>query len=325
MMLFFFSFISKQKISWSSANKIEKAFNQFLCQTFERNNQKKCIKMTKKSQATHPLRRINLSLPIIQDKAYEIYNSMPEPTTRFMTTTHPKVQKRPLIDNNNNRLNNQTTVTRSPRRFKHMNGRVLINLFVEMPVVPTDSLSTIADTISNALMKSGFSLETLQNVQAAVAEKDDYEKKKDDDDEDDEDKEPTQPSTPDKLLCESIETVEEAQINKTKYNGWQNIHLPPLTTAKASHSQKTFKRASCSYDRPLKGISLGVLEKILQEPIVLPNDCLHNKIDKLTKNYFPAIQQLRHTYPEANYTRTYLNHEEKRNFLPAITRQRVVR
>ncbi len=111
--------------------------------------------MTKKERyLTRPVRRINLSLPIVRTDSYEIYYTNPPVHTRQTSSVRPVTRQKPLIDIANNlKLNNLATTTttktinRSPTRLKHLTGPALINLIVDMPPIPTDTSSTVADSI----------------------------------------------------------------------------------------------------------------------------------------------------------------------------------
>ena len=107
---------------------------------------------------THPIRRINLSLPVVKTESYEIYYTAP-PQTRQSSGIRPVSRQKPLIESKNNtKPNNYPTRVRSPGRLRHLSGPVSVNLFVNMPPMPTDSSTAMVDTISNALINSVLNL-----------------------------------------------------------------------------------------------------------------------------------------------------------------------
>jgi hypothetical protein len=276
--------------------------------------------MTKKeSNLTRRIRHINLSLPVVQTDSYEIYYTIPPTQTRQSTNVHPISHQKPLIDNNR-KTNNQTTNFRSPNRFKHFTGPpVLVNLFVNMPPMPTDSSLNMADTISNALINSGYSGQTLRAL-PAMAKRHQRQSIKDGSDR-------SRSSSGDKLLYDSIGSFEDCNLTKAKNGMWQNIHHPQLTTVKVLHARQTSRATRGSNEMRLRVPNTSSLENLSQESVVSTNERLYDKIENLTKSYFPVIQQLRHGHPcpELINNRMHLHREEKRDFFPVLSRTRVVR
>jgi hypothetical protein len=271
----------------------------------------------KESNQTRPIRRINLSLPVVQTESYEIYYTVPQSQIRQASNSRPISRQKPLIDNKNiNKPSNHPPKVRSPGRLKHVTAPVLVNLFVDMPPMPTDSALTMADNISNALINSGYSEQTLQAVQN-MSKRTKHPNTKDDGDR-------SQKSSVDRLLYESLGSFEDPHISKTKKGMWQNIHHPQLTTVKVLHRRRTIKRRFAINDTYLRVPHTSSLENLSQASLASSNDYLYDKIEHLTRNYFPTIQQLRHyPCPELIHNRMHLHREEKRDFVPVFSRSRV--
>jgi hypothetical protein len=269
---------------------------------------------------TQPIRRVDLSLPIVKTNSYEIYYAVPPTQSRQPSGVRPVTRQKPLIEiNNNTKSTNQTTIGRSPARLKHLTGSVFVNLFVDMPPVPTDSSSTVADTISNALINSGYSGETLRALPCVVKRnkrqviKDDGER--------------SQASSDDRLLFESIGSFEDPFLSKTKDGMWHNVHHPQLSTIKVLHTRQKPNGMFSLNDFQSRPPNILSFEYPSQESMMSTNDRLYEKVENLTRNYFPSIQQLRHSHPcpELINNRMHLHREEKRDYVPILFRPRVGR
>ena len=267
--------------------------------------------------------RINLSLPIVRTDAYEIYYTIPPTQTREASTVRPVTRQKPTIDVPNNlKSNNPTTktISRSPTRLKYLTGPVPVNLFVEMPSVPTDSSSmAAADSISNALISSGYSGETLRSL-PSMAKFYKQQNLKDDG-------EHSQASSNDRLLFESVGSFEDPFGNSTINGMWRNIHHPQLSTIKILHARKPSKSAVRSRESHSQTFNTPIFASLSQASLLSSNDRLSEKVEQLTKNYFPTIQQLRHGHPciEFIHNRMHLHREEKRDFVPVLFRSRAAR
>jgi hypothetical protein len=272
--------------------------------------------------STRSVRRINLTLPIVRTDAYEFYYTVAPAQTRQTSIVRPVSRQKPVVDIASAlKLNNQTTTTnnRSSARLKHLTGPVLVNLFVNMPPIPTDTSSTVADSISNALINSGYSGQTLRDL-PSIGKHNKTQSIKDDG-------EQSQTTSSDRVLFESVGSFEDPFTSRTRNGMWHNVHHPQLSTIKILHTRKkeksTFDRND-SHSRILNTISLGNLS---QASFISTNDRLYEKVEQLTKSYFPSIQQLRHGHPcpELIKNRMHLHREEKRDFVPALFRSRVGR
>ena len=136
----------------------------------------------------------------------------------------------------------------------------------------------------------------------------------------------SQMSSVDKLLYESIGSFEDPHLSKTKKGMWQNIHHPQLTTVKVLHRRRTLNRKLVINDTYLRVPHTSSLENYSQDSVVSCNDYLYEKIENLTRNYFPTIQQLRHhPCPELITNRMHLHREEKKDFVPLLSHSRVTR
>lgn len=278
--------------------------------------------MTKKQQSysNGSIRRINLSLPIVKTDSYEIYYTVPTVQTRQASTIRPVTRQKPNLDALTNiKLNNTTNasnINRSSARLKHLTGPVPVNLFVNMPPMPTDSSSTAADSISNALIDSGYSKEALRGLPSMTKHykhqniKDDGER--------------SQASSTEKLWLESIGTFDDPFISPSSNGMWRNIHHPQLSSMKILHARKPANRPMETHSQIMTTPTFGSLS---QSSLLSSNDRLYEKVEQLTKNYFPTIQQLRHGHPCAEFihNRMHLHREEKRDFVPVLFRSRATR
>ena len=269
-----------------------------------------------KENTGRPVHRIDLSLPIVQTDSYEIFYTAP-PSQNLRTISR---QKPPLVDINNKKMANQTARIRSPARLKHLIGPIYVNLYVDMTAMTAESVSTMADTISNPLLNSHNSNRTFKN--SSTTNKRNKQKNiKDDGDR-------SRSSSGERLLYESLGSFEDQNINRANNtNMWQNMHHPQLTSAKTLHERRIAKGLSGPNDISLKTLNTTSLENLSQESTTSTNEQLYEKIEQLTKNYFPAIQQIRHSRPCPEFlnNRMQLHREKKRNFMPVLSRTRVVR
>ena len=274
--------------------------------------------MKKEANTACPIRRINLSLPIVQTDSYEIYDVGSPTSTRNLPNGRPNTRQRPLIDHHK-RNANLAAATRPSNRPKNWPVPVLINLIVDMPAVATDSSSTMADAISHALINTGYSENTLRAVpnmsrraRRPVA-KDEHGH--------------SRSTSGDRLLYESLDSFDDLNIHKTTNNMWQNIHHPQLSTLKVIQSKRTPNRPLGFQGLQSKAVNASSFENRSRELLVSANEHLQERIEQLTRNHFPSIQQLRHSHPcpELLTNRMHLHREEKRDFVPLLTRPRAVR
>ena len=257
-----------------------------------------------------PVRRINLSLPIVQTDSYEIYDGAPHISFRQFPNGRPLTRQKPLID-----VQKKTNASRSSNRAKPINAPVLINLVVDIPTAPTDSSSNVVDSISHALINSGYSEQTLRAVPKMFK----HSKRtglKDDTDQ-------SQSSFGDRLVYESVESFDDLNIHKPRTTMWQNAHHPQLTSYKVFQTRRVSKRPSDPIATGLKYSPLtNTFETRSKELLVAENEHLQARIEQLTKTHYPSIQQLRHSHPcpELLSNRMHLHREEKRDFVPLLTR-----
>lgn len=260
-----------------------------------------------------PIRRINLSLPIVQTDSYEIYDGAPNVSLRPFPNPRTLTRQKPLIDSLPKKTINQSGQTsRSSNRFKPINPPVLINLIVDIPSVPVESSTNtnLIDPISHALINSGYSEQTLRSVPRLFKHckrtglKDESEQ--------------SQSSFGDRLY-ESVESFDDLNIHKPRTTMWQNLHHPPLTSYKVFQTRRVSKRPS----DPLKSSPIATNFQTRSRELMLnTNEHLQARIEQLTKTHYPSIQQLRHLHPcpELLSNRLHLHREEKRDFVPLLTR-----
>jgi len=270
--------------------------------------------MTKKEGNTgRSIRRIDLSLPVVQTDSYEIFYAVP-PSQNLRTISRQK----PLVDIHKKNIN-QTTRIRSPARLKHLIGPVFVDFVVDMAPLTAESISTMNDTASNRLINSGYSNKMFKSLRT-INKRNKQKIIKDDGNR-------SQASSYDRLLYESVGSFDDYYINKTKINNmWQNIHHPQLTSAKALHIRKTAKHGLVTNDMNIKISNTTSYDNHSQESIPSTNEQLYERIEQLTKNYFPSIQQIRHNhpYPELISNRMNLCREQKKIFMPILSRTRIV-
>lgn len=274
----------------------------------------------KQSYSTRSVRRINLTLPVVRTNAYEIYYTVPSAQTRQASTVRPVSRQKPAIDIDHNlKLNHQAALNRSPSRLKHLTGPILVNLFVDMPPIPTGTPSTAVDGISNALINSGYSGDTLRALPSMIKYSK-YQSVKDDG-------ERSQASSDDRLLFESVGSFGDPFMNRTSNGMWRNIQHPQFSTIKVLHARKSEKPLNRFVESHSQMPNTSSLGSLSQASMISTNDRLYEKVEQLTKNYFPSIQKLRHghPFPELINSRMHLHREEKSDFVPALVRPRVGR
>jgi hypothetical protein len=274
----------------------------------------------KEPYPTRLVRRVNLTLPIIRTDAYEIYYTVPPVRTRQPSTVRPVSRQKPVIDIASTiKSNNQTATNQSRSRMKHLTGPVLVNLFVNMPSMPTDSSSAVADSISNALINSGYSGKTLRDL-PSIVKRNKTPSTKDDGDQ-------SQTTSSDRMLLESVGSFDDPFMTRTKNGMWYNIHHPQLSTLKVLHTRKKEKSILRRNESPSRVLNTSSIGNLSQPSIISTNDHLYEKVEQLTKSYFPSIQKLRHGHPcpELINNRMHLHREEKSDFVPILFRPRIAR
>jgi len=271
--------------------------------------------MTKKEVNTsRSVHRIDLSLPIVQTDSYEIFYTVPS-LQNLRTTSRQK----PLVNMNKKPIN-QTTRIRSPARLKHLTGPVFVNLVVDMTPLTAESISTMNDAVSNTLTNSTY-FNRPSKGSPTLNKRNKQKNIKDDSDR-------SRSSSGNILHYESIGSFDDYNINKTKNNNiWPNIQHSQLSSTKALHTRRTPKHAFVQNDMRLKTPNTTSLDNMSQESAASVNERLYERIEQLTKTYFPSIQQIRHTrpYPELTSKRVHIHREQRKGFMPVLSRTRVVR
>ncbi len=269
--------------------------------------------MKKEVNTARSVHRIDLSLPIVQTDSYEIFCTVPS-SLNFRTISRQK----PLVDINKRSIN-PTSRIRSPARLKHLTGPVFVNLVVDMGPMVAESVSTIGDITSHPLIHSGYSNRSLKTV-PPMNKRNKQKNIKDDGDRS------RSSSSCNRLRYESLGSFDDYNINRTKnHNMWQNFHHRPLTSTKALHLRRTPKNVLASDDIQLKISSITSLDNLSQKSAASVNEQLCERIEQLTKAYFPEIQQIRHTRPcpELISNRIHLHREHKKKFMPILSRTRI--
>lgn len=271
-------------------------------------------------QPNRSVRRVNLSLPVVKTNSYEIYYTLPPIQSRQPSGIRPVTRQKPLIDLNNIKLTNtQTTTNRLPARYRNLNGPILVNFLVDMPTPQLDSSTGVADTISNALINSGYSAYTFRCL-PAIIKCNKYRGIKDG-------SEQSGTASDDKMIHDSLNSFEDPFINRTKNGMWHNIHHPHLTTIKALHTRKKLPNIADSNDIQSRAPYTSSLGTISQESLLTSNERIYEKVEQLTKHYFPTIQQLRHSHPSPEFinNRMHLHRDEKRDYIPTFFRPHITR
>ena len=269
----------------------------------------------KETSRSRPVHRIQLSLPIVKTDSYEIFCTT-FPSQNLRSTSHLK----PLVDNNKKNITQGTRV-QCPLRCRPFTGSLFRNALVDTAQTTTESTSTLAHTISNSLMNSNNTNQTFRSV-PQVVKRNKQKNIKDDSNH-------SRSSSGDRFLYESLASFDSYSINKVKYNSsmWKNIHHPQLTSTKTLHSRQPLKHMRTSNDTQTTIVNTRLLDNFSQESTTSTNEQLYEKIEKLTKNYFPIIRQIRHgrSHPELINNRIQLHYEQNQNFMPVLSRTRVVR
>ena len=271
--------------------------------------------MTKNEESTNPsLHRVDLSLPVVQTDSYEIFYAVP-------STGNPRAisRQKPLVDVNKKTANLSTRV-RSPARLKYLTGPVFVNFVVDMTAMTNESSSSIGDTASNPVTHSTYSHRFIKGL-PPITKRQKQKSSKDDGDR-------SQSSAGERLLYESLGSFDDYGMPKARNNNmWQNFHHPQLTTSKALHMRRVAKQSLTASQVSSKMSNTLLFDNLSQASVASANEQLCEKIERLTRTYFPAIQQLRNARPapELLNNRMHLHREQRRNFMPVLYRTRIVR
>jgi hypothetical protein len=269
------------------------------------------MKMTRKE--IHPGRavhRIDLSLPIVQHDLYDIKCSMPSSHNLRRT-----LLRKLLVDNDNNKKPiNQPEKIHSPARLKHVLGPAFV---VDINSMTAETISTTTDTISNSWINSNYPNRILKTLPTLIK------RNKQTNIKDDGDR--SRSSSDNRLLYESFGSFDDQNKTRAKNNNmWQNIHHPQLTSTKALDTRRMSKRSLGSNNTQLKASTTTSFDNLSQEST---NDQLYERIEQLTKTFFPTIQQIRHSHPnhELINNRIHLHRVHERHFMPISPQKRAVR
>ena len=255
---------------------------------------------TSSKKECRSIHRVDLSLPIVQTDSYEIFYTVP---------LAQSLRQKPLIETTKKSWNSSARF-RSPGRLKHLTGPVYVNMFVD---AATESSSTMDDLSSTRMIKN---LPTLPKRLKGKLIKDDGDR--------------SRSSSGDRLLYESVGSFDDYNnSNKTRsMNSWQNYHHPQLTSSKMLHARRLGpgKQSLVSSDHLTKYSNTISLENLSQDSLISTNDQLYERIEHLTKSFFPSIQQIRHGQlcPELVSNRLHLHREQKKSFMPILSRTRIV-
>lgn len=270
-----------------------------------------------KNEATNTgrsVRRVDLSLPVVQTDSYEIFYTVP-------STGNPRVitRQKPLVEVNKKTANLSTRI-RSPARLKHLTGPVFVNFVVDMTAMTNESSSTMGDTVSNPVTHSSYSHRLMKGL-PPITKRQKQKSSKDDG-------ERSQSSAGERLLYESLGSFDDYGMPKARNNNmWQNFHHPQLTASKALHMRRAVKQSLTASQVTSKTSNSVSFDNLSQASVASANELLYEKIEHLTRSYFPAIQQLRNARPtpELLNNRMHLHREQRRNFMPVLYRTRAVR
>lgn len=258
--------------------------------------------------------RVDLSLPVVQTDSYEIFYSLPSAGHSRLIT-----QQKPLVDVNKKTANLSTRI-RSPARLKHLIGPVVVNFVVDMSTMTNESSSTMGDTASNPVTHSSYSHRMMKGL-PPISKRHKIKPVKDDSNH-------SQSSAGERLLYESLGSFDDFGMPKARnHNMWQNFHHPQLTSSKALHIRRAGKKSSTGSQVTFKGSNTTIFDNLSQASVASANEQLCEKIEQLTRTYFPAIQQLRNARPtpELLNNRMHLHREQRRYFMPVLYRTRVAR
>ena len=281
----------------------------------EKKNETSVDEMAKNEGNTaRSVHRVDLSLPVVQTDSYEIFYSVPSVGNSRIIS-----QQKPLVDINKKTANLSTRI-RSPARLKHLIGPVVVNFVVDMTAMTNESSSTMGDTASNPVTHSSYSHRVMKGL-PPIIRRHKLKPVKDDSDH-------SQSSGGERLLYESLGSFDDYGMPKARINNmWQNFHHPQLTSSKALHMRRTAKQSLTGSQVTSKGSNTVVFDNLSQASVASANEQLCEKIEQLTRTYFPAIQQLRNARPtpELLNNRMHLHREQRRYFMPVLYRTRAVR
>lgn len=269
--------------------------------------------MTKKETAeiatglsTRPIRRINLTLPILCKSSYEIYDGSPlpndwTPAESPRLVDHEKKKSLPLTRNYIN------------QRLPLITGPAFYNLIVEMPPVFVDSSSSMVDSISQALINTGYSKDTLREVPRLAKPRRPVSPKSS--------THRSQTPSDHRLLYDSFESFEDQFATGLRKTALHPTPVSPFRRRKHIDNRSTEVPAF-----PLRTVPISPVEGQSKEIFVSSNGRLRARIDQITRMHYPSIQQLRRSYPfpELLANRMHLHREAKRDFVPNVSRHKVL-
>lgn len=268
----------------------------------------------KEANASRSVHRVDLSLPCVQTDAYEIlYTIPPSQHGRIMPNRKTPVE-------NPRKYIHHTSRIRSPARLKHLIGPVLVNVVLDTSSSPNERMSPTIDPPLNLAVNPNSSHQTWK-TSSTLPKRHKPKPVKDDGDH-------SRASSADRLIYESIASFESYNMFKAKNNNmWQNMHHPQLTSTKALHFRNSSKRSLTLNEAQLKVPFTASLENLSQESTISINEQLYDRIENITKSYFPAIQQIRHSCacPEVTNNGVNMQRYQNRGFMPTLTRTRIVR
>jgi hypothetical protein len=269
------------------------------CLNYRKKLYKSIDEMTRKEiRSGRAVQRIDLSLPIVQNHSYGISCSIPSSHNLRRT-----LLRKLLVDNDNNKK-----PTNQPTKI-HSLGPAFV---VDINTMTAETISTTTDTISNSWINSNYPNRILKTL-PTLTKRNKQTNIKDDGDR-------SRSSSDNRLLYESFGSFDDQNKTRAKNNNmWQNIHHPQLTS-----TRRMSKRSLGSNNTQLKASTITSFDNLSQEST---NDQLYERIEQLTKTFFPTIQQIRHSHPDHDLinNRLHLHRVHERDFMPISSRKRPVR
>lgn len=288
--------------------------------------------MTKQATPKRLVRQINLTLPAIQTDSYEIYYTVPQLNHQPSSKKRSNVESKSIGDNkNDNKKANH--LTSGMKSSIHSNGRVTVNLLVEMPTIPIESMTSMGDTVSKPLsslnhtgqspkqpLSKAFPMAPASSLTTSSIQHSKSQCSKSDESR-------SQVSSIDKVLYESQDSFGDIRTNRAKNNPLRNTQYPKLNKMKVLHTRKMPKNGSesNSNEASLQTPRSFAVEHLLHQSITLSRQHLHEKIEQLTRTYFPSIQQIRQGHPCGDITkyRAHLHREDIRDYVRVMPRSRL--
>ena len=242
---------------------------------------------SQRMKSAKSLHRIDLSLATSPNESCEIFYTS--------SSSHiPSIASRRARTLVERRKASAPQRIRSPARLKHFMGPISVNMYVEIPLINEPVKLNLPESFSRPMISSAYPSRKARPTQQNSTK-------------DDENR--SQSSSTERILYESSMFFEDLSQSKAKL-----YHLP-LTAGKILHTRRSSKMSLDS-----KKTERSLADQFSQESFLAGQEKrFYDKIEHLTRQYFPSIQQLRHrTLP---VKMTIPHREGTKNFQPILSRE----